>query len=62
MRIVSDRETQIISKFWERLRETSDTHLDFSSAYQLYLYYYDPLKSILSNLLLPRHHPFAPVR
>jgi hypothetical protein len=32
MRIVSDRETQVISKFWERLHETLDTHLNFSSA------------------------------
>jgi hypothetical protein len=33
MRIVSGRETQVISKFWERLYETLDTHLNFSSAY-----------------------------
>jgi hypothetical protein len=33
MRIVSDRETQVILKFWERLHETLDTHLNFSSAY-----------------------------
>jgi hypothetical protein len=26
MRIVSDRETQVILKFWERLHETLDTH------------------------------------
>jgi hypothetical protein len=31
--IVSDRGTQSISKFWERLHETLDTHLNFSSAY-----------------------------
>jgi hypothetical protein len=33
MRIVSDRETQVISKFWKRLHETLDTHWNFSSAY-----------------------------
>jgi hypothetical protein len=33
MRIVSDRETQFILKFWERLHETLDTHLNFSFAY-----------------------------
>jgi hypothetical protein len=33
MRIVSDRETQFILKFQERLHETLDTHLNFSSAY-----------------------------
>jgi hypothetical protein len=33
MRIVYDRETHVISKFWERLHETSDTHWNFSSAY-----------------------------
>jgi hypothetical protein len=33
MRIVSDRETQVISKFWEGLHETLDTHWNFSSAY-----------------------------
>jgi hypothetical protein len=33
MRIVSDRETQAISKFWERLHQTLDTHWNFSSAY-----------------------------
>jgi hypothetical protein len=32
-RIVSDRETQVISKLWERLHETLDTHWNFSSAY-----------------------------
>jgi hypothetical protein len=31
-RIVSARGTQFISKFWERLHETMDTHLNFSSA------------------------------
>jgi hypothetical protein len=31
--IVSDRETQFTSKFWERLHETLDTQLHFSSAY-----------------------------
>jgi hypothetical protein len=31
MRIVSDRETQVILKFWERLHETFDTHLNFNS-------------------------------
>jgi hypothetical protein len=29
MRIVSDGETQVISKFWERLHETLDTHWNF---------------------------------
>jgi hypothetical protein len=33
MRIVSDRETQVISKFWERLLETMATHLNLSSTY-----------------------------
>jgi hypothetical protein len=33
MRIVSDGETQVISKFWETLHETLDTHWNFSSAY-----------------------------
>jgi hypothetical protein len=33
MRIVSDRETQFILKFWEMLHETLDTHLSFSFAY-----------------------------
>jgi hypothetical protein len=33
MRIVSNRETQVISKFWERLHETMATHLNLSSAY-----------------------------
>jgi hypothetical protein len=33
MRIVSDRETQVISKFWEMLHETMATHLNLSSAY-----------------------------
>jgi transposase InsO family protein len=30
---VSDRGTHITSKFWERLHETLDTQLRFSSAY-----------------------------
>jgi hypothetical protein len=30
---VSDRGTQFTSNFWERLHETLDTHLNFSSAY-----------------------------
>jgi hypothetical protein len=33
MRIVSDRETQVILMFLERLHETLDTHWNFSSAY-----------------------------
>jgi transposase InsO family protein len=32
-RIVSDRGTQFALKFWERLHETMDTCLNFSSAY-----------------------------
>jgi hypothetical protein len=32
-KIVSDRGTQFTSKFWERLRETLDTQLRFSSTY-----------------------------
>jgi transposase InsO family protein len=32
-KIVSNRGTQITSKFWERLHETLDTQLRFSSAY-----------------------------
>jgi hypothetical protein len=35
MRIVSDRETQFILMFWDRLPETLDTHWNFSSAYHL---------------------------
>jgi hypothetical protein len=30
MRIVSDRETQVILMFWERLHETMATHLNLS--------------------------------
>jgi transposase InsO family protein len=32
-KIVSDRETHFTSRFWERLHETLDTQLHFSSAY-----------------------------
>jgi hypothetical protein len=32
-KIVSDRETQFTLSFWERLHETLDTQLHFSSAY-----------------------------
>jgi transposase InsO family protein len=32
-KIVSDRGTQFTSKFWERLHETMDSQLHFSSAY-----------------------------
>jgi transposase InsO family protein len=32
-KIVSNRGTQFTSKFWERLHETLDTQLSFSSAY-----------------------------
>jgi hypothetical protein len=32
-KMVSDRGTQFTSKFWERLHETLDTKLCFSSAY-----------------------------
>jgi hypothetical protein len=32
-KIVSDRGTQFTSRFWERLHETLDTRLRFSSAY-----------------------------
>jgi transposase InsO family protein len=32
-KIVSDRGTQFTSRFWERLHETLDTQLRFSSAY-----------------------------
>jgi transposase InsO family protein len=32
-KIVSDRGTQFTSKFWERLHETLDSQLRFSSAY-----------------------------
>jgi hypothetical protein len=34
MRIESNRETQVISKLWERLHETMATHLNISSAYR----------------------------
>jgi hypothetical protein len=33
MRIVSERETQFISKFWKRLHDSMDTHLNFSFLY-----------------------------
>jgi hypothetical protein len=33
-RIVSDRGPQFTSKFWEKLHESLDTRLNFSSAYQ----------------------------
>jgi hypothetical protein len=33
MRIVSNRETQFILKFWKRLYKTLDTRLNFSFAY-----------------------------
>ena len=32
-KIVSDRGTQFTSKFWEKLHESLDTRLNFSSAY-----------------------------
>jgi transposase InsO family protein len=32
-KILSDRGTQFTSRFWERLHETLDTQLRFSSAY-----------------------------
>jgi transposase InsO family protein len=32
-KIVSDRGTQFTSRFWERLHETLDTQLHFSSTY-----------------------------
>jgi hypothetical protein len=32
MRIVSDRETQVVLKFWDRLPKTMDTRPNFSSA------------------------------
>jgi hypothetical protein len=32
-KIVSDRETQFTSKFWEKLHESMDTKLNFTSAY-----------------------------
>jgi hypothetical protein len=32
-KIMSDRGTQFASRFWERLHETLDTQLHFSSAY-----------------------------
>jgi hypothetical protein len=33
-KIVSDRGTQFMSRFWEKLHEAMDTKLNFSSAYQ----------------------------
>jgi hypothetical protein len=33
MRIVSDREAQVISKFWDRVPKTMDIRSNFSSAY-----------------------------
>jgi hypothetical protein len=33
MRIVSDRETQVILKFWDRLPKAMDIHPNYSSAY-----------------------------
>jgi hypothetical protein len=35
-KIVSDRGSQFISKFWEKLHESMDTKLNFSSAYHPY--------------------------
>jgi hypothetical protein len=32
-KIVSDRETQFMSRFWEKLHEAMDSGLNFSSAY-----------------------------
>jgi hypothetical protein len=32
-KIVSDRGTQLMSRFWEKLHEAMDTRLNFSSAY-----------------------------
>jgi hypothetical protein len=32
-RTVSDKGTQFTLKFWERLHETMDTHLNFNSVY-----------------------------
>jgi hypothetical protein len=32
-KIISDRGSQFTSKFWEKLNETMDTKLNFSSAY-----------------------------
>jgi predicted glycosyl hydrolase (DUF1957 family) len=32
-KIVSDRGTQFVSRFWEKLHEAMDTKLNFSSAY-----------------------------
>jgi hypothetical protein len=32
-KIVSDKGTQFMSRFWERLHEAMDTRLNFSSAY-----------------------------
>jgi transposase InsO family protein len=32
-KIVSDRGTQFTSKFWEKIHESMDTKLNFSSAY-----------------------------
>jgi hypothetical protein len=34
--IVSDRDSQFTSKFWEKLHESMDTKLNFSSAYHLW--------------------------
>jgi hypothetical protein len=34
-KIMSDRGSQFTSKFWEKLHETTDTKLHFSSAYHL---------------------------
>jgi hypothetical protein len=33
MRVVSDRETQVILKFWDRLPETMDIRSNFNCAY-----------------------------
>jgi hypothetical protein len=35
--IVSDRGSQFTSKFWEKLHESMDTKLNFSSAYHLHM-------------------------
>jgi hypothetical protein len=47
-KIVSDRGTQFISKFWERLHETLDTQLRFSFAYHPQT---ERVNQILENML-----------
>jgi hypothetical protein len=57
-KIVSDRETLFTSKFWEKLHESMDTNLNFSSAYHPQT---DGQTERVNQILecLPRHQPLG---